>query len=89
MLNYQSTSFHDALVLRRLLALKRAPEFEAWLQRMQVTDGAGGLRAVGASHPLLLSMEGGAGGPSAGPLPSRPAIPPRDWPAYPTAKGPA
>jgi ethanolamine ammonia-lyase large subunit len=31
MLNYQSTSFHDALYLRRLLSLRPAPEFEAWL----------------------------------------------------------
>ncbi|HUB50878.1 MAG TPA: ethanolamine ammonia-lyase subunit EutB [Terracidiphilus sp.] len=31
MLNYQSTSFHDALYLRRILDLKPAPEFEAWL----------------------------------------------------------
>ncbi len=31
MLNYQSTSFHDALYLRRVLGLKAAPEFEAWL----------------------------------------------------------
>jgi len=31
MLNYQSTSFHDALYLRKLLHLKPAPEFEAWL----------------------------------------------------------
>jgi ethanolamine ammonia-lyase large subunit len=31
MLNYQSTSFHDALYARRLLGLKPAPEFEAWL----------------------------------------------------------
>ena len=32
MLNYQSTSFHDALYLRALLNLKPAPEFEAWLK---------------------------------------------------------
>lgn len=32
MLNYQSTSFHDALYLRRILGLRPAPEFEAWLQ---------------------------------------------------------
>ena len=32
MLNYQSTSFHDALYLRTLLHLRPAPEFEAWLQ---------------------------------------------------------
>jgi len=31
MLNYQSTSFHDALYVRRILGLKAAPEFEAWL----------------------------------------------------------
>jgi len=34
MLNYQSTSFHDALYLRRLLKLRPAPEFEAWLTKM-------------------------------------------------------
>jgi ethanolamine ammonia-lyase large subunit len=33
MLNYQSTSFHDALYLRSLLGLRPAPEFEAWLQQ--------------------------------------------------------
>jgi len=32
MLNYQSTSFHDALYLRRVLDLRPAPEFEAWMQ---------------------------------------------------------
>jgi ethanolamine ammonia-lyase large subunit len=36
MLGYQSTSFHDALAMRRLLGLRPAPEFEAWLQRMGV-----------------------------------------------------
>jgi ethanolamine ammonia-lyase large subunit len=41
MLNYQSTSFHDALYVRRVLGLKPAPEFEAWLQEMGiVTDDA-------------------------------------------------
>jgi ethanolamine ammonia-lyase large subunit len=34
MLNYQSTSFHDALYLRDLFGLKRAPEFDDWLVRM-------------------------------------------------------
>jgi ethanolamine ammonia-lyase large subunit len=33
MLNYQSTSFHDALYLRERLGLRPAPEFEAWLIR--------------------------------------------------------
>ena len=31
MLNYQTTSFHDALYLRQLMGLKAAPEFDAWL----------------------------------------------------------
>ena len=33
MLNYQSTSFHDALYLRGLLGLRPAPEFEEWMER--------------------------------------------------------
>jgi ethanolamine ammonia-lyase large subunit len=54
MLNYQSTSFHDALYLREVLGLKRAPEFEAWLERMQVTDRHGRLLgSAGKDHPLL------------------------------------
>jgi ethanolamine ammonia-lyase large subunit len=53
MLNYQSTSFHDALYLRELLGLQRAPEFETWLQRMQITDGAGRVRPVAPGHALI------------------------------------
>ena len=37
MLNYQTTSFHDALYARRALGLRAAPEFEAWLEAMQIT----------------------------------------------------
>jgi ethanolamine ammonia-lyase large subunit len=37
MLNYQSTSFHDALYVRRVLGLRPAPEFETWLQTMGIT----------------------------------------------------
>ena len=33
MLNYQSTSFHDALYIRDLFGLKRAPEFDDWMLR--------------------------------------------------------
>lgn len=36
MLNYQTTSFHDALYARRALNLKPAPEFESWLESMQI-----------------------------------------------------
>jgi ethanolamine ammonia-lyase large subunit len=52
MLNYQSTSFHDALFIRRLLGLRRAPEFEAWLQRQGLSDSAGCLLPP-ASRPAL------------------------------------
>ncbi|AOY89109.1 ethanolamine ammonia-lyase [Marinobacter salinus] len=40
MLNYQTTSFHDALYARRVLDLKPAPEFEAWLDRMNIFEDA-------------------------------------------------
>ena len=42
MLNYQTTSFHDALYARRLLGLHAAPEFEAWLARMGILKQQGG-----------------------------------------------
>jgi ethanolamine ammonia-lyase large subunit len=38
MLNYQSTSFHDALYVRDLFGLRRAPEFDDWLFRAGLTD---------------------------------------------------
>ncbi|MEO5660337.1 MAG: ethanolamine ammonia-lyase subunit EutB [Polaromonas sp.] len=57
MLNYQSTSFHDALVLRELLGLKRAPEFEAWLQRMGVADAQGRLLPVTGQHRLVRALQ--------------------------------
>ena len=53
MLNYQSTSFHDALYLRDVFGLRRAPEFEAWLQRMQITGADGRLLRQEAAHPLI------------------------------------
>ena len=56
MLNYQSTSFHDALYLRRLLGLRHAPEFERWLRGMQLIDDRGTLLPVSAGHPALQQM---------------------------------
>ncbi|MBN9358077.1 MULTISPECIES: ethanolamine ammonia-lyase subunit EutB [Herbaspirillum] len=41
MLNYQTTSFHDALYARRVLGSRPAPEFEAWLHRMQIFNAGG------------------------------------------------
>ena len=53
MLNYQSTSFHDALYLRSTLGLQRAPEFDAWLVKMAITEASGQLRPIGRGHDLL------------------------------------
>ena len=39
MLNYQSTSYHDALAVRKLFGLRPAPEFLGWLQRMGIYSG--------------------------------------------------
>src|SRR5262245_25884525 len=44
MLNYQSTSFHDALYVRRVLGLKPAPEFEEWLEKVGVLERGERLR---------------------------------------------
>ncbi|SHF74441.1 Ethanolamine ammonia-lyase heavy chain [Loktanella atrilutea] len=47
MLNYQTTSFHDALYLRRVLGVKPAPEFDDWLGRMGIMDSTDGFRLPG------------------------------------------
>ena len=41
MLNYQSTSHHDADYARQVLGRRPAPEFEAWLQRTGIVDRNG------------------------------------------------
>jgi ethanolamine ammonia-lyase large subunit len=56
MLGYQSTSFHDTLFLRQLLGLKRAPEFEAWLQAQGITAADGTLRPAAQAPALAASM---------------------------------
>ena len=56
MLNYQSTSFHDALYLREALGLRRAPEFEAWLERMGLADARGRLLTGRERGRALLAM---------------------------------
>lgn len=53
MLNYQSTSFHDALYLRRLLGLKPAPEFESWLERAQGWNARENLPGSRPAHLIL------------------------------------
>lgn len=61
MLNYQSTSFHDAAYLRRLLGRKPAPEFAAWLESSGVMDGNGRLKPIETSNRLL-GLPGAVGG---------------------------
>jgi ethanolamine ammonia-lyase large subunit len=52
MLSYQSLSWHDAMALRAMLGVRAAPEFEAWLGRMDLLAPDGSIRA----------LEGGAAG---------------------------
>ncbi|HEY5974037.1 MAG TPA: ethanolamine ammonia-lyase subunit EutB [Geobacteraceae bacterium] len=62
MLAYQSSSFHDALYLRRVLGLRPAPEFEAWLDRMGIFDGRNGLSRGAVAPRLLAAVNELAGG---------------------------
>lgn len=55
MLNYQSTSFHDALYVRKLLNLKPAPEFEKWLFQMNITNESNEIIADRQQHPTQIS----------------------------------
>ncbi len=56
MLNYQSTSFHDALYLRKVLGLRPAPEFEQWLIKQGIVDESGNILHVNPSHKLLSGL---------------------------------
>ena len=59
MLNYQSTSFHDAAYLRRLLGRTPAPEFQLWLQEQGIVDPVHGhLRPIHPASRLLALPEG-------------------------------
>jgi ethanolamine ammonia-lyase large subunit len=55
MLNYQSASFHDMLYLRSQFGVQAAPEFEAWLERMDMKDHAGRIRSLQPQATRLLS----------------------------------
>ncbi|MEM0911421.1 MAG: ethanolamine ammonia-lyase subunit EutB [Pseudomonadota bacterium] len=54
MLNYQTTSFHDALYVRRAFGLRPSPEFEKWLMKMDISSGTGALK-VGSTLPNAFS----------------------------------
>ena len=56
MLNYQTTSFHDILYLRKLLGLKAAPEFEKWLKTMNIMDSNGQVQPITQAHKMLKSL---------------------------------
>jgi len=56
MLNYQSTSFHDALYLRKTLGLRPAPEFERWLYKQGITDQLGEIMQIDPAHKLLSGL---------------------------------
>ncbi len=58
MLNYQSTSYHDALAVRRLFRLLPAPEFLSWLEEMGIyRDGEPALLEAPARRQLMQGLE--------------------------------
>jgi len=62
MLSYQSTSFHDAQYVRQVLGLRPAPEFETWLEKMEVMRGDLKLNRIDQRHRLLGHVRGQMGG---------------------------
>jgi ethanolamine ammonia-lyase large subunit len=55
MLNYQSTSFHDALYVRDVFGLRRAPEFDDWLMRAGLADATSRLASNAGLLPDFAS----------------------------------
>lgn len=56
MLHYQSLSFQDVLTARQVLGLRPAPEFEAWLQRMDLVDDTGRVRELTGDAPAARAL---------------------------------
>jgi ethanolamine ammonia-lyase large subunit len=54
MLNYQSTSFHDALAAREIFGLRPAPEFVAWLERTGIYRDGKPMPLDGSDRQKLL-----------------------------------
>jgi ethanolamine ammonia-lyase large subunit len=62
MLNYQSTSYHDALAARKLFHLRPAPEFLSWLQSKGIfRDREPMLLDASARHELMQDLESSLG----------------------------
>jgi ethanolamine ammonia-lyase large subunit len=57
MLNYQSTSYHDALAMRRLFGLRPAPEFAEWLDRRGLMTGSTTIEEARARGNLMQKLE--------------------------------
>jgi ethanolamine ammonia-lyase large subunit len=58
MLNYQSLSYHDLLYLRTTFGVKPAPEFEAWLEKMDMVDRRGRMKMSGPQNQMLQRLIG-------------------------------
>jgi ethanolamine ammonia-lyase large subunit len=58
MLNYQSLSYHDLLYLRATFGVKPAPEFEAWLEKMDMVDRRGRMKMAGPQNRMLQRLIG-------------------------------
>jgi ethanolamine ammonia-lyase large subunit len=56
MLNYQSLSYHDILFLRATFGVRAAPEFEVWLEKMDMVDRAGRMRLPSPQNKTLLRL---------------------------------
>ncbi|BAL24901.1 ethanolamine ammonia-lyase subunit EutB [Azoarcus sp. KH32C] len=60
MLNYQTTSFHDAMYIRQVLGLRPAPEFEAWLRNVGIFAPGDAMRLAknlpGPFHRALANL---------------------------------
>lgn len=54
MLNYQSTSYHDAMYAREVLGVRPAPEFEAWLDNQLLCDERGRIQQQNSTHGTAL-----------------------------------
>jgi ethanolamine ammonia-lyase large subunit len=59
MLNYQSTSYHDAAGVRQVLGLRPTPEFLAWLEERGIFQEGRLARGEGLGRQRLLERVGG------------------------------
>jgi ethanolamine ammonia-lyase large subunit len=62
MLSYQRPSFHDAQYVRQVLGLRPAPEFEEWLEKMEVMRRDLKLNHIDQRHRLLGGVRSQIGG---------------------------